>query len=75
MASRTTPGRSALLGETKTDFDASSEEGKNVSVGKAILQRPILARGRLVKNPSRTREPLRRFPIWKLAWLRGRHIA
>jgi len=50
MASRTAAGKSEPLGETKTGFDASSGEGNNVSVGKAILRRPIPARGRLVEN-------------------------
>jgi len=63
MASRTAAGKSEPLGETKTGFDASSGEGSNVSVGKAILRRPIPARGRLVENPSRTRGAFARFSI------------
>jgi len=73
MASRTAAGKSEPLGETKTGFDASSGEGNNVSVGKAILRRPIPARGRLVENPSRTRGAFAPLLNLKARLARGRH--
>jgi hypothetical protein len=52
-------GRSEPLGETKSGFDASSGECKDVWVGKAILRRPVPAwkAGRKL-IPARNRAPL-----------------